>query len=123
MAGYSLHIGSMSNVGHLASGKDSRQRKGPSSGFRWINLSKSCAFRHPASTDPNLYSQDKYRCHRSPSVPGHKFNLSSIILVRRYNFHSFTSTDPQTGQGWDHITEDDKAFWTQNFFFIWLLFV
>lgn len=86
MAGYSLHIGSMSDVGHLASGKDSKQRKGPSNGVHWINLSMSCALRHPASPDPNLHSQDKYLCHHSPSVPGHKFNLSSIILVQRYNF-------------------------------------
>lgn len=85
MAGHSSHIGSMSDVGHLASGQDSKQRKGPSNGVHWINLSMSCALRHPASPDPNLHSQDKYLCHHSPSVPGHKFNLSSIILVQRYN--------------------------------------
>lgn len=86
MAGHSSHIGSMSDVGHLASGKDSKQRKGPCNGVYWMNLSMSCALRHPASPDPNLHSQDKYLCHHSPSVPGHKLNLSSIILVQRYNF-------------------------------------
>lgn len=86
MAGHSSHIGSMSDAGHLASGQDSKQRKGPSNGVHWINLSMSCALRHPASPDPNLHSQDKYLCHHSPSVPGHKFNLSSIILLWMYNF-------------------------------------
>lgn len=121
MAGYSLHIGSMSDVGHLASGKDSKQRKGPSNGVHWINLSMSCALRHPASPDPNLHSQDKYLCHHSPSVPGHKFNLSSIILVQRYNFprppHSNEFKTSKTGQGWDLVTEHDKAFWNPDFLF------
>lgn len=128
MAGYSLHTGSKSDVGHLASGKDSKQRKGPSNGVHWINLSMSCALRHPASPDPNLHSQDKYLCHHSPSVPGHKFNLSSIILVQRYNSPPSHSNEFKTSkQARDRTSSLNmtKHFGIQIFFFFffWLLFV
>lgn len=102
MAGYSSHAGSMSDVGHLASGRDSKQRKGPSNGVHGINLSMSGALRRPASSDPSLHFQDKYLCHRSPSVPGHKFNLSSIIRGLSYNFpplHNESKTSKRDRDG------------------------
>lgn len=124
MAGHSSHTGSMSDVGHLASGQNSKQRKGPSNGVHWINLSMSCALRHPASPDPNLHSQDKYLCHHSPSVPGHKFNLSSIILVQRYNFPPPNNVFKTSEQARDEtsLLNMTKHFGNPDFF-LWLLFV
>lgn len=115
---HSSRAGSMSDVGHLASGQDSKQRKGPSNGVHWINLSMSCALRHPALPDPNLHSQDKYLCHHSPSVPGHKFNLSSIILVLRYNFPPPCSNEFKTPeQARDRISplRMTRHFWKPDF--------
>ena len=111
MQGHSSHAGSMSDAGHLASGQDSKTKeKVPSNGFpldEFVNVwrLKACG---PRLT-PSLPSEDKYLCHRSPPVPGHKFNLSSIIPAESYNFPPPPSNETESRGTWSTGEGEGKA--------------
>lgn len=125
--GHSSHTGSMSDVGHLASGQDSKQRKGPSTGVHWMNLSMSRALRHPARSDPptsilkintsvtiHLQSLDtNLTCHPS------SFCWGIILLPLSNEFR--TSEQATDGTSAQNVTKHSGL---QSFFFFWwLLFV
>lgn len=85
--------------GSLVSSQDSKQKASEMRRAGWI-----CQCLVPWGTQfrltLTLHSQDKSLCHSSPSLPRHKFNLSSIIFTEELEY-----------------TQNHRWIWRETFFF------